>query len=134
MLPVIDLQARIFQVRDVAAGETIVGNEGWVAKRRTRLAIVSVGYADGYPRPETGNKLEAIVGGRRCPVAGRASIDWLPIDITDLPDQRIARRGETVTLVGAEISIDDLAGAARSSASELLINLGPRFHRTYHTG
>jgi alanine racemase len=134
MLPVIDLQARIVQVRNLAAGETIVGNEGWVAKRRTRLAIASVGYADGYPRPDTGAKLQAIVGGRRCPVAGRASIDWLPIDITDLPDPRIARRGETVTLVGAEISIDDLAVAARSTASELLINIGPRFHRTYHAG
>jgi alanine racemase len=136
MLPVIDLRARIVQVRDLAPGETIAGNDGWVAKRRSRLAMVSVGYADGYPRPENGagNKLEAIVGGHRCPIAGRASIDLLPIDITDLSDPRSARRGEMVTLIGAGISIDDLAAAAQSTASELLVNLGSRFHRIYHAG
>jgi alanine racemase len=136
MLPVIDLRARIVQVRDLARGETIAGSDGWAAKRRSRLAVVSVGYADGYPRPENGaeNKLEAIVGGHRCPIAGRASMDLLPIDITDLPDPRAARRGEMVTLIGAGISIDDLAAAAQSTASELLVNLGSRFHRIYHAG
>jgi alanine racemase len=135
MMPVIDMKARIAQVRGLAPGETIAGNDGWAAKRRSRLAMVSVGYADGYPRPENGaGKLEAIVGGHRCPVAGRASTDLLPIDITDLPDPRSARRGAMVTLIGAGITIDDLAAAAQSTASELLVNLGPRFHRIYHAG
>ncbi len=135
MMPVVELNARIAQVRELAAGETIAGNDGWTAKRRSRLAMVSVGYADGYPRSEnSAGKLEAIVRGHRCPIAGRASMDWLPIDITDLPDPRSARRGEMVTLVGAEITIDDLAAAAESTASELLANLGSRFNRIYHAG
>ncbi len=134
MLPVIELRARIVQVRNLARGEKIAGNGGWTAKRQTRLAMVSVGYADGYPRSGNGvgSKLQAIVAGRQCPVAGHASMDLLAIDITDLPDPRLARRGEMVTLIGEGITIDDLAAAAQSTASELLINLGARFHRIYY--
>lgn len=135
MQPVIHLQARIVQVRDLASGDAIGDDIGWVAKRRTRLAMVSIGYADGYPRSaSSGTKLQAVIGGRRCPVVGSASIDLLPVDITDLPDSRSARRGEMVTLIGPEISIDDFAASAQSTASEVLINLGPRFHRIYHAG
>ena len=72
MLPVIELRARIVQVLSLAPGETIAGTVGWAAKRPTRLALVSVGYADGYPRSGSAfdNKLQAIVGGQRCPVVG----------------------------------------------------------------
>ncbi len=67
MLPVIELRARIVQVRSLMPGGTIAGNLGWSAKRRTRLALVSAGYADGYPRSEIAfnNKLQGIVGGHR---------------------------------------------------------------------
>jgi alanine racemase len=134
MLPVIELRARIVQVRSLAPGETITGTVGWTAKRRTRLALVSVGYADGYPRSDSApdNKLQAIVGGHRCPVAGRPSMDLLPIDVTDLPDPAAARFGEMVTLIGREISIDDLAAATRSTAREVLSHLGHRFRRIYY--
>ena len=134
MQPVIELKARIVQVRNLAPGETIAENSGWVAKRRTRLALVSVGYADGYPRSGIAldNKLQVILGGRRCPVAGYPSMDLLPIDVTDLPDPAIARYGEMVTLIGTEFGVDDIAAAAISSASEVLSHLGRRFHRIYH--
>jgi alanine racemase len=133
MLPVIELRARIVQVRSLAPGETITGSVGWTAKRRTRLALVSVGYADGYPRSSSSpdNKLQAIVGGHRCPVAGRPSMDLLPIDVTDLPNPAAARFGEMVTLIGQEISIDDLAAATKSTAREVLSHLGHRFRRIY---
>lgn len=155
VLPVIDLQARIVQIRNVAPGEIIADNGGWSAKRKSRLAFIAMGHGDGYPRPEIaaepqakpktdGKKgeakaepeprLEAIVGGHRCPVAGRAALDSLAIDITDLPDPRLARHGEMVTLIGGGIGIDDLAAAAKSTGSELLRNLGCRFHRIYYAG
>jgi alanine racemase len=133
MLPVIELRARIVQVLSLMPGETIANNPGWTAKRRTRLALVSTGYADGYPRSEIAfsNKLQAIVGGRRCPVAGRPSMDLLPIDITDLPDPTAARLGQMVTLIGPEIGIDEFAAAAKSTGREVLSHLGSRFHRIY---
>jgi alanine racemase len=134
MLPVIELRGRIVQVRSLAPGQTITGSGGWTAKRRTRLALVSVGYADGYPRSGSppNNKLQAIVGEHRCPVAGRPSMDLLPIDVTDLPDPAAARFGEMVTLIGHDIGIDDLAAAAKSSAREVLSHLGHRFRRIYY--
>jgi alanine racemase len=132
MLSVIELRARIVQVRSLAPGEAIAGIDGWTAKRRTRLALVSVGYADGYPRSAPGNNLQAIVGGHRCPVAGRPSMDLLPIDVTDLPNPPAARFGEMVTLIGQDISIDDLAVATKSTAREVLSHLGHRFRRIYY--
>ena len=77
-------------------------------------------------------KLQAIVGGHRCPVAGRPSMDLLPVDVTDLPDPTAARFGEMVTLIGTELGIDDLAAAAESTGREVLSHLGHRFHRIYY--
>ena len=134
MLPVIELRARIVQVLSLAPGETIADSVGWAAKRPTRLALVSAGYADGYPRSGSAfdNKLQAIVGGRRCPVVGHPSMDLLAIDVTDVSDPTAARHGKMVTLVGPEISIDDLAAASKSTGREVLSHLGRRFHRIYH--
>ena len=134
MLPVIELRARIVQVRDLAAGKPIAEN-GLTARRPMRLALVSTGYADGYPRAASGSpgKLHAIVGGYRCPVAGPPSMDLLPIDVTSLPDTSAARPGEMATLIGGEIGLDDFAAAVKSTGREILTRLGHRFHRIYHT-
>jgi alanine racemase len=131
MLPVIELRAHIVQVRNLAPGESIADNNTHTAKRSTRLALVSVGYADAYPYAAA-NKLQVLVGGYRCPVAGRQSMDLLPIDVSDLPDSTAARYGEMVTLIGGEIGIDDVAAATRSTGREVLSHLGNRFHRIYY--
>jgi alanine racemase len=60
-------------------------------------------------------------------------MDLLPIDVTHLPNPAAARFGEMVTLIGQEISIDDLAVATKSTAREVLSHLGHRFRRIYHT-
>ena len=75
---------------------------------------------------------QAIVGGRRCPVVGHPSMDLLTIDVTDLSDPTAARFGEMATLIGPEISIDDLAAAGKSTCREVLSHLGRRFHRICH--
>jgi alanine racemase len=112
----------------------IAPGAGWIAKRRTRLALVSVGYADGYPRPvsPSDTKLQVIVGGQRCPVAGPPSMDLLPVDVTDLNDPAAARFGAMVTLIGAELGVSDLANAAKTTGPELLGRIGQRFHRIYY--
>jgi alanine racemase len=135
MLPVVDLRARIVQVRNLAAGKTIAEGSGLTAKRAMRLAMVSIGYADGYPHAANGThgKLQALVGGHRCTIAAPPSTDLLAIDVTHLPDKSAARPGEMVTLIGAEISVDDLAAAVRSTGREVLTRLGHRFHRVYYT-
>ena len=136
MRPVIELQARIAQVRIVQKGETVGYNAGWTAKRTSRLAVVAVGYADGYLRAagasDAAPGADAIVAGKRCPLAGRVSMDLIEIDITDLPDGS-ARRGDLVKLIGDEISVDDVAAAAGTIGYEVLTSLGRRYHRVYRT-
>lgn len=134
MRPVIELQARIAQIRTVPKGETVGYDAAWTAKRATRLAVVAVGYADGYLRAASASDeapgADAIVAGKRCPIAGRVSMDLIAIDITDLPDGS-ARRGDLAKLIGDEISVDDVANAAGTIGYEVLTSLGRRYHRVY---
>lgn len=137
MLPVVELTARIVQVREAAAPSASVGKSGGKngsgAKRRMRLAHVSLGHADGYPRLaiSSAKPLQVMISGQRCAVAGAPSIDLLPIDVTDL-DRSVARFGAMVTLIGDGIGIDDLATASGSTGREILSRLGNRFHRIYY--
>jgi len=129
MLPVIELTARILQVRDLTVSNGAKNGSG--GKRR-RIALVSLGHADGYPRPagDSRRPLQVAIGGKRCPVAAGPSTDLLPIDVSDL-DRSVARVGAMVTLIGAGIGIDDLAAASGSTGREILSRLGRRFHRIY---
>jgi alanine racemase len=134
MRSVVELQARIVQLRTVPRGETVGYDAGWTARRTTRLAVVAVGYADGYPRAAGATDDmpggDAIVAGTRCPIAGRVSMDLIEIDITDLPDNAV-RRGDFVTLIGDEIGVDDVASVAGTIGYEVLTSLGRRYHRVY---
>jgi len=134
MRPVVGLQARVVQVRTVLKGETVGYNATWTAKHATRIAVVAVGYADGYPRAASATDAapgaDALVGGTRCPIAGRVSMDLLAIDITALPDHSV-RRGDFVTLLGSEIGVDELAAAAGTIGYEVLTSLGHRYHCLY---
>ena len=92
MQPVVELKARIVQIRNVERGESVGYGATWTARRPTRLAIVSAGYADGYFRAAGSNDgtrgAEVVVAGKRCPVAGRISMDLMAVDVTDLPPTR----------------------------------------------
>ncbi len=134
MLPVVEMQGRIAQIHNLAPGESIAFTEGYSAKRRSRVAVVSVGFADGYPRVEgvAGIVPQAVVGGRLCPLAGRPAIDLLAVDITDVADPKAARLGDMVTLIGGQIGIDAVAAAAKSTGDEILCHIGSRFRRYYH--
>ena len=137
MLPVVDLKARIVQLRNVERGETVGYGGTWTARRPTKLAIVAVGYADGYFRAASSNDgtrgAEVIVAGKRCPVAGRVSMDLIAIDITDLPPNA-ARRGHMVTMLGDGITVDELAYHFGTIGYEVLTSLGHRYARVYKGG
>jgi alanine racemase len=137
MLPVVDLQARIVQIRHIERGETVGYGGTWTARRPTKLAIVSAGYADGYFRAASANDgtrgAEVIVAGTRCPIAGRISMDLMAIDITDLPPNA-ARRGHLVTLIGEGITVDELAHHFGTIGYEVLTSLGSRYARIYKGG
>src|SRR3984885_11741910 len=137
MQPVVELKARIAQIRNVERGESVGYGGTWTTRRPTRLAIVSAGYADGYFRAGGSNDgtrgAEVVVAGKRCPVVGRISMDLMASDVTDL-DKNAARRGHMVTLIGDGITVDDLAHHFSTIGYEVLTSLGPRYARVYKGG
>ena len=134
MRPVIDLKGRIVQVRHVKKGDTVGYAATFTAARQSRLAIVAVGYADGYLRAAGAGKgkpaAELIVAGKRCPIVGRISMDVLAVDVSDLPDGA-ARRGHFATMIGGELSLEAVAAASGTINYEVLTSLGRRYHRHY---
>jgi alanine racemase len=134
MQPVVDLKARVVQIREVERGESVGYGGNWTARRPTRLAIVSAGYADGYFRAGSSNDgtrgADVMVAGKRCPVAGRISMDLMAVDITDL-EKNAVRRGHLVTLIGEGITVDELAHHFGTIGYEVLTSLGQRYARVY---
>ena len=137
MQPVVELKARIVQIRNIERGDTVGYGGTWTARRPTRIAIVSAGYADGYFRAASANDgtrgAEVVVAGRRCPIAGRVSMDLTAVDVTDL-DKKAVRRGHMVTLIGEGITVDELAHHFGTIGYEVLTSLGRRYARVYKGG
>jgi alanine racemase len=135
--PVIELKGRITQVREIKKGDAVGYGATWIAARPTRLAVIAVGYGDGYFRAAGAAKGKApanvIIARKLCPLIGRISMDLLAVDVTDLP-AGVARRGELATLIGDNIGIDQLAAASGTIGYEILTNLGRRYHRNYLDG
>jgi alanine racemase len=134
MEPAIELRGRVLQVRNVEDGETVGYDATWTANRSSRIAIISIGYADGLLRSASATDsmpgAEAMVAGRRCYFAGLISMDLLAVDVTDLPEGT-PRRGDLATLIGDGITVDDLAARAGTIGYEILTGLGKRYLRRY---
>jgi alanine racemase len=134
MNSVVELTGRILQLRNVARDETVGYGATWTAKRASRIAVVALGYADGLIRAGSGTDQHpggaAVVAGKRCPIVGRISMDLVCIDITELADGAV-HRGDPATLIGAELTVDDVAAAAGTIGYEILTRLGPRCHLVY---
>jgi alanine racemase len=133
---VVELTGRILQIRSVARDQTIGYGATWTARRNSRIAVVAAGYADGLLRSASASDERpggsAIIAGNRCPIVGRISMDLMTVDISDLPD-RAVHRGGVVTLIGGELSIDDVAAAAGTIGYEVLTRLGARCHVVYRS-
>jgi alanine racemase len=134
MTSVVELTGGIVQLRTVARDQTIGYGATWTARRNSRIAVVALGYANGLLRAGSAGDEHpggaAIVAGKRCPIVGRISMDLLMVDITDLSDGAV-RRGDFATLIGGELSIDEVAAAAGTIGYEVLTRLGMRCHLDY---
>ena len=129
---VIALQGRILQVRDVDSPQTVGYGATHRIRRKSRLATVAAGYADGYLR-SLSNRGHGIVGGIRVPLVGRVSMDLIIFDVTDAPEP-LVRPGGFVELIGPDHTVDDLATEAGTIGYEILTSLSPRYHRSYLGG
>jgi alanine racemase len=132
MKTVAALDVAIQQTRWIEKGETCGYNGQWKARRRTRLATLLAGYADGLPRAagfvEGRDGAEVEIAGRRCPLVGRMSMDLIIADVTDLPESA-ARPGEYARLFGGAVSLDEFAERSGTIGYTVLTGLSRRYAR-----
>jgi alanine racemase len=128
--PVAALRARVIAIRSVEPGGTVGYGPGWQADRRTTIATLAVGYADGFPRSapdgERSRQREVELNGKVAPVVGRVTMDMCMTAV----DAGVAI-GDVATVYGGLVSIDRQADAAGTISYELLTRLGPRITRCY---
>jgi alanine racemase len=134
MQPVVTLSVAIQQTRWIEAGQTCGYNAQWTARRRSRLATLLAGYADGLPRgagaTEEREGAEVVIAGRRCPLVGRISMDLTVADVTDLPAEA-ARPGDHAEFFGAAVELDVFAARSGTIGYNVLTALGPRYRREH---
>ncbi|MGE4545225.1 MAG: alanine racemase [Pedobacter sp.] len=127
--PVMSFRTRVAQVRRVPEGTGVSYGHRFVAKRPTDLAVIPVGYADGYSR-HLSNVGEVLVRGQRARVAGTVCMDWTMIDVTDIPGVRV---GDEVTLLGCDngqcISADEWAQRIGTISYEVFCQFSKRVPR-----
>lgn len=123
--PVAHLALPVIQCRELEPGEAVGYGCTWLAETPARIATLSGGYADGILRA-MGNRAMLWHGDVPCPLVGRVSMDLVTVDITHLPEVP-----QSLDLLGAHQSIDDLALAADTIGYEVLTALGGRYTRRY---
>ena len=120
--PAMRLTSSVIAVKDVGAGERVGYGGVWAADRDARIAIVAIGYGDGYTR-HLGSGTPVLVRDRRAPLAGRISMDMIAVDVTDVPETRV---GDEVVLWGGELPVEELARRAGTIPYELLCGVTQR--------
>jgi alanine racemase len=129
--PVMSFKTMVVQVKELDAGCGISYGHTFVTRRKSRIAVLPVGYADGYLR-KLSNRAEVLIGGRRAPVCGRVCMNATMVDITDLPP---VHRGDEVVLLGrqgdAEITADEIAQWLETISYEVLCLFGSFNERVY---
>lgn len=120
------VKTRIAQIHHVLAGECLGYDETHPLKRDSRIATLSAGYIDGYPRLNSVGEVE--IRGHRAPVVGLVCMDQMMVDITGIPD---AEQGDEVILLGGSIGIDEYARWGNLNRNESLARIGNRVPRVY---
>lgn len=132
LFPALDLKSHITMVKEIPAGEKVSYGGTFTTTRTTKLATVSVGYGDGYPRALS-SKGYVLVRGQKAPIVGRVCMDQMMVDVTDIEN---VTRADIVTLIGkdgdAEITVEEIAAQAGTFNYEFVCDLGKRIPRSYY--
>ena len=132
LIPALAWKAHVIHVKDVGPGQGVSYGATFVTSRPvTKIATVSAGYADGYPRALS-SRGRVLIHGKSAPILGRVCMDQMMVDVTDIPDVKVE---DVVTLVGhdgeAYIPIEEIADPAASFNYEMLCHISPRVYRIY---
>ncbi len=130
LLPVMQLESSVIALKYVAEGDSVGYGATWQAPFQRRLAVVSIGYGDGYPRHVAAGAY-VLIEGVRCPIVGRVSMDMMTVDVTDCPAVQIDSK---VILWGQGLPVENVARWAGSVNYELLCQVTPRVERIYEHG
>lgn len=133
---VFEIKGKILQIRDLNIGETVGYNARWTAKRPSKIALINVGYADGFLGMEEKVAL-ASIRGRRVNIIGKISMDMIGIDITcDINGQNFdnIKGDEEVELIGSNITLEMMSEVSSLGQYELLTSIGHRFEKKYKLG
>jgi alanine racemase len=132
--PTLAWKTSLIDIKQVPKGQSVSYGMTFKTERPSRIGLLPLGYADGYPRLLS-NRAEVLVRGKRAPIAGRICMDLTMIDLTDIPEAKI---GNPVTLIGKDaketILVEDLAEQAETISYEILARIAPRVPRVYING
>ena len=132
--PAMSLYTEVIYTKTLPAGYSIGYGGTFVTQRESRIATLSVGYADGYAR-SLSNKGEVLIHGRRCPIVGKVCMDQMMVDITDLPDAMDVKEGDRVTLIGRDgdecITMEELGKLSGRFNYEFVCDISKRVPRVF---
>lgn len=122
-LAVMQLESEVIAIKTIQIGESVGYGNTWVAKRKSIIGVVAIGYGDGYPRhAKTGTPV--IINGQRFPLVGRVSMDMITVDLTDMSSP--VNIGNSAILWGKELSVDEVASFSDTIGYELLCGITQR--------
>ena len=129
--PVMSVKANIVHLKDVPAGFSVGYGRRFISERPSKIATITLGYADGYPRPYS-SQAKVLVNGCVAPIAGNICMDQCMIDVTDVPDVKV---GDEVIIMGTDgkntILADDIAAATGTINYEIVCAFGQRLPKVY---
>ena len=128
LMPVSALRSIIISIKDWPAGTTIGYGRQGVLQRDSRIATVTIGYADGFDRHFGNGRVSMWVGGKFCPTVGTVCMDAVMIDVTDVP----CKVGDTVEIFGEHVPVEQLSEARGTIPYEILTSVSPRVKRVYY--
>ena len=130
--PALSMKARVAEVRQIGAGESVSYGRTFTAEKPLMLATVCIGYADGIPRQMSGSNGVCLIRGQIVPILGRICMDLLMIDVTGIES---VAPGDVVTLIGSDgnntIRCEDVAESSGTITNDILCRLGGRLPRVY---
>ena len=132
LIPALSWKCHVIHVKEVEPGRGVSYGATYVTEKpMTRIATLSAGYADGYPRALS-NKGKVLIHGKEAPILGRVCMDQMMVDVTDIPDVKVE---DVATLVGTDgdktITIEEIADPASRFDYEMLCNITGRVERVY---
>ena len=132
LTPAMELKSHVVYVKEVGPLEGISYGSTYITEKKTRVATVSIGYGDGYPRALS-NKGRVLIHGEYAPILGRVCMDQFMVDVSHIDD---VKQGDVVTLVGKDgdnqITVEEVADMAGTFNYEFICGIGKRIPRVYY--